>query len=90
MSSVRSVNIGGLCIGVGAPVRVESMLKTPVEDVGGCLVELEELKKAGCELVRVAFPKDDLRGSLRTLVGKTPLPIMADIHFSHKYALAAL
>ncbi|MDR3254102.1 MAG: (E)-4-hydroxy-3-methylbut-2-enyl-diphosphate synthase [Synergistaceae bacterium] len=90
MSSVKSVNIGGLKIGGGAPVRVESMLKTPLEDVAGCVLELDGLARAGCELVRVAFPREGLRGELRQLVTKSPIPIMADIHFNHRFAIAAL
>ncbi|MDR1944191.1 MAG: (E)-4-hydroxy-3-methylbut-2-enyl-diphosphate synthase [Synergistaceae bacterium] len=90
MGSAKSVNIGGLQFGGGAPVRVESMLKTPLEDAEGCLAELDELKKAGCELVRAAFPREELGGALRKLVERSPLPVMADIHFSFKFALAAL
>lgn len=90
MSSSAHVKIGGLKIGGGAPIRVESMLKTPLEDTKGCLHELERLRKERCELVRVAFPDDALRSSLRDLVSSSPIPIMADIHFNHRYALAAI
>jgi (E)-4-hydroxy-3-methylbut-2-enyl-diphosphate synthase len=85
-----SVKIGGLQFGGGAPVRVESMLKSRLEDTESCLAELEGLMAAGCELVRVAFPSADLYESLRTLVSRTEIPIMADIHFSHTLALAAM
>ena len=53
--SGRSVVLGGLMVGQGAPIRVESMLKTPLLDPEGCLAELEELAEAGCELVRSAY-----------------------------------
>jgi (E)-4-hydroxy-3-methylbut-2-enyl-diphosphate synthase len=90
MSSLKSVAIGGVQFGGGAPVRVESMLKTPLEDVGGCLGELLELKKAGCELVRIAFPRGELSPNLRSVVAGSTLAVMADIHFNHKYAISAL
>ncbi|MDR0648484.1 MAG: (E)-4-hydroxy-3-methylbut-2-enyl-diphosphate synthase [Synergistaceae bacterium] len=90
MGSAKSVKIGGLVFGGGAPVRVESMLKTPLEDADGCLAELGGLAEAGCELVRVAFPREELRGNLSELTQKSPIPVMADIHFNYRYALAAL
>ena len=90
MSSSKSIKIGGLVFGGGAPVRVESMLKTPLTDPESCLRELEELKRAGCELVRIAFPNADLDAELRAVVKDSPIPIMADIHFNHKFALKAI
>jgi (E)-4-hydroxy-3-methylbut-2-enyl-diphosphate synthase len=90
VGSVKKVTIGGIDFGGGAPVRVESMLKTPLENVDGCLEELDGLKKAGCELVRAAFPRDELSPNLSSLVDKSELQIMADVHFNYKYALAAL
>jgi (E)-4-hydroxy-3-methylbut-2-enyl-diphosphate synthase len=90
MGSVKSVKIGGLVFGGGAPVRVEGMLKTPLEDTDGCMAELDGLSAAGCELVRAAFPREELRGNLSRLIESSNLPIMADIHFNYRYALAAL
>ncbi|MDR1885971.1 MAG: flavodoxin-dependent (E)-4-hydroxy-3-methylbut-2-enyl-diphosphate synthase, partial [Synergistaceae bacterium] len=90
MGGCGSVTIGGLVFGGGAPVRVESMLKSRLDDTGACLEELDGLRGAGCELVRVAFPEANLRESLRALVSETKVPIMADIHFNHKLALEAM
>ena len=90
MASIKSVCIKGLKIGGGAPVRVESMLKTRLEDTSGCICECESLLKAGCELARVALPDESLASALAELVKNTALPLMADIHFSHRTALAAL
>ncbi|MDY2985025.1 MAG: (E)-4-hydroxy-3-methylbut-2-enyl-diphosphate synthase [Synergistes jonesii] len=90
MASLKSVAIKGLKIGGGAPVRVESMLKTRLADVEGCVKECHALLKAGCELARVALPDETLAPKLAELVKKTELPLMADIHFNHKLALAAL
>jgi (E)-4-hydroxy-3-methylbut-2-enyl-diphosphate synthase len=66
------------------------MLKTRLNDTEGCLAELDALKNAGCELVRVAYPDLSLAASLTALVEKSSVPLMADIHFSHKYALSAI
>ena len=88
--SIKSVAIDGVQFGGGAPVRVESMLKTRLDDVEGCVRELESLRNAGCELVRVAFPDVALESKLAELVERSRIPLMADIHFSHKYALAAI
>ena len=90
MGTRGSVTIGGLQFGDGAPVRVESMLKSRLDDTESCLAELEGLRASGCELVRVAFPSADLSEELKALVSVTKVPIMADIHFSHTLALTAI
>lgn len=90
MSSKKRVRAGGLDFGGGAPVRVESMLKSRLDDVPACLRELDALKGAGCELVRVAFPSEDLRSDLVALVEKASVAIMGDIHFNYKLALCAI
>lgn len=90
MNSRKSVRIGTLEIGGDAPVRVESMLKTPLTDINGCISELEELSFHGCELARVSLPDAELAGNLKKLTTVSPLPLMADIHFNHQPALAAI
>lgn len=90
MGSRRSVNIAGLMIGGSAPVRVESMLKTSLADMPGCLTELDELVLHGCELVRVSLPEARFGSNLKRLVERSPVPLMADIHFNYKLALKAL
>ncbi|WP_392437987.1 flavodoxin-dependent (E)-4-hydroxy-3-methylbut-2-enyl-diphosphate synthase [Cloacibacillus evryensis] len=90
MGSRKSVSIGGLRIGGGVPVRVESMLKTRLTDIEGCAAETEALAAAGCELARAALPDERLAASFAELIKKSVLPLMADIHFDHRLALAAL
>ena len=90
MSSARGVTIGTLRLGGGAPVRVESMLKSRLEDPDACLREVDALDRAGCELVRAAFPRAELRDCLRLLCARSTLPIMADIHFSYRLAIEAV
>lgn len=90
MGSRKSVSIEGLKIGGGAPVRVESMLKTRLTDIAGGAEETAKLAAAGCELARVALPEQSLAAPFAELIKKSPLPLMADIHFDHRLALAAL
>lgn len=84
------VCVGGLTIGGGAPIRVESMLKQPLSDEDGCRSELEGLVAEGCELVRAAFPDIALQDSLKAIVAGSAIPVMADIHFDYRLALAAI
>lgn len=86
----KTLRIGSLTVGGGVPVRVESMLKTRLDDTEGCLAQLNELKAEGCELVRAAFPKLELKDSLRRLNELSPLPLMADIHFDPRLAESAV
>ena len=90
MGSSKYVAINGIRFGGNAPVRVESMLKTPLTNAENCAVELDELSKAGCELVRIAFPDESCKADLKYLIGISKVPIMADIHFNHKFAIEAL
>lgn len=84
------VSVGGLSIGGGAPIRVESMLKTPLSDEKICRDELDGLVSEGCELVRAAFPDLDLYESLKSIVTGSAIPVMADIHFDSRLAIAAI
>ncbi len=86
----KTLKIGSLTVGASAPVRVESMLKTRLDETDACLAQLDELKKEGCELARVAFPSLSLKDALRRLCAASPLPLMADIHFNPDLALAAM
>ncbi|HAK40710.1 MAG TPA: 1-hydroxy-2-methyl-2-(E)-butenyl 4-diphosphate synthase, partial [Synergistaceae bacterium] len=86
----RNVKVGQLGIGNGFPVRVESMLRTPLHDLQGCLEEVRLLAVEGCELVRIAFPEMVLSGNLSKLVEGSPIEIMADIHFDHRLAIEAI
>ncbi|MDL2298109.1 flavodoxin-dependent (E)-4-hydroxy-3-methylbut-2-enyl-diphosphate synthase [Synergistaceae bacterium OttesenSCG-928-D05] len=90
MGSKKIVTIKGLHIGGNNPVRVESMLKTPLTDTAACLRELEGLAAEGCELVRVSFPEIALKEQLAALAEQSDIPLMADIHFDHRLALAAI
>jgi len=86
----KQVHIGKLGIGKGNPVRVESMLKVPLSNRNKCEEQLNQLYDSGCELVRIAFPDIELKQDLKHILDKTRIPIMADIHFDHKLAIAAI
>ncbi|MBR1603953.1 MAG: (E)-4-hydroxy-3-methylbut-2-enyl-diphosphate synthase [Synergistaceae bacterium] len=86
----RSVKINNLVIGAGQPVRVESMLKTRLNDRDACVAQCESLLNCGCELARVALPRADLYEDLKYLVNRAKLTLMADIHFDPNLAILAM
>lgn len=86
----RRVMIGAVPVGGGAPVSVQSMTKVPTRDPRAVLEQIGDLHRAGCDIVRVAVPDGESAKALGLIVGKSPLPIVADIHFDHRLALASL
>jgi (E)-4-hydroxy-3-methylbut-2-enyl-diphosphate synthase len=88
--SKRQIWVGGVPVGGGAPVVVQSMTKTDTSDVDATLAQIGRMVEAGCELVRVAVPRDRDAAALETLVAKSPVPVIADIHFNHTLALKAI
>ncbi len=88
--SVRSISVGCLGIGGGNPVRVESMLKSPLDNLQACREELQGLASAGCEMVRVAFSDPSSAEALSKLVSESGIPLMADIHFNPDLAVLSL
>ncbi|WP_086297815.1 flavodoxin-dependent (E)-4-hydroxy-3-methylbut-2-enyl-diphosphate synthase [Campylobacter devanensis] len=84
----RQIQVGSVKIGGDAPISVQSMTFSKTRDVSGTLEQINRLYFAGCDIVRCAvFNKDDIEG-LRQVKKDSPLPIVADIHFNHLYALA--
>jgi (E)-4-hydroxy-3-methylbut-2-enyl-diphosphate synthase len=90
MSSERQIHVGGVAIGGGAPVVVQSMTLTKTHDVPATLAQIAALASAGCEIVRVAVPKSEDADALPKLVRLSPLPVIADIHFNASLALRAI
>ncbi|NLB84414.1 MAG: flavodoxin-dependent (E)-4-hydroxy-3-methylbut-2-enyl-diphosphate synthase, partial [Synergistaceae bacterium] len=86
----KKLTIGTLTLGGTAPVRVESMLKIPLSRREECLAQCISLHQEGCELIRAAYPSSELKGDLEWLKGRSPVPLMADIHFDPALALEAL
>jgi (E)-4-hydroxy-3-methylbut-2-enyl-diphosphate synthase len=90
MASERQIRVGGVAIGGGAPVVVQSMTLTKTYDVDATMAQIADLASAGCEIVRVAVPKSEDADALKTLVYLSPVPIIADIHFNASLALKAI
>ena len=86
----RSVNIGGVLVGGGAPVAVQSMTTTPTCDVSATLAQIGRLFEAGCEIVRVAVRDEKDARAIRAIRDASPIPVVADIHFSAKLAVLAI
>jgi (E)-4-hydroxy-3-methylbut-2-enyl-diphosphate synthase len=90
MASARQIRVGNVPIGGGAPVVVQSMTLTNTWDVDATIEQIARLASAGCELVRVAVPKNEDAEALRKIVYLSPLPVIADIHFNASLALKAI
>ena len=86
----KQVSVGGVTVGGGAPVRVQSMTTTPTSDVEATLAQFARLYAAGCEIVRVAVRGEADARAIRTLKDRSPMPVVADIHFSDRLALLAV
>ena len=85
----RQINVGGVPIGGGAPVAIQSMLNTKTTDVDGSLTQISALKEAGCHIVRLAVPNMEAARAFAQICKASALPLVADIHFDYKLAIAA-
>src|ERR687887_2943722 len=90
MASQRHVNVGGVQIGGGAPVAVQTMTKTETANLAATMAQIRTVAEAGADIVRVAVPRERDVEALRTIVAEAPIPVIADIHFNHTLALKAL
>ncbi|MBB5872259.1 (E)-4-hydroxy-3-methylbut-2-enyl-diphosphate synthase [Allocatelliglobosispora scoriae] len=86
----RQIKVGNVLVGGGAPVSVQSMATTLTSDVNATLQQIAELATAGCQIVRVAVPSQDDVEALPAIARKSPIPVIADIHFQPKYVFAAI
>lgn len=85
----RKLNVGGVPLGGGAPVTIQSMTNTPTHDVEATLAQIRALAAAGCQIVRVAVPDMAAAKAVGTLKAGSPVPLVADIHFDYRLALEA-
>ena len=90
MASQRQIRVGGVTIGGGSPVVVQSMTLTKTHDVEATTAQIAALASAGCEIVRVAVPKTEDAEALPRIVRFSPIPVIADIHFNASLALKAI
>ncbi|MEG3596020.1 MAG: flavodoxin-dependent (E)-4-hydroxy-3-methylbut-2-enyl-diphosphate synthase [Actinomycetota bacterium] len=86
----RSVNVGGVQVGAGAPISVQSMTTTKTADAEATLEQIYALASSGAEIVRCTCNEMEAAEALARIVPRSPVPIIADIHFQHRLALAAL
>ena len=90
MASQRHVNVGGVQVGGGAPVAVQTMTKTETANLTATMDQIRRVADAGADIVRVAVPRDKDIEALKTIVRDSPIPVIADIHFNHTLALKAI
>lgn len=88
--NTKPVQVGSVTIGGGAPVVVQSMTNTDTRDLQATLAQIDALAAAGCEVVRLAVLNEDAAKSIGEIVGRSPLPVIADIHFDYRLALIAI
>jgi (E)-4-hydroxy-3-methylbut-2-enyl-diphosphate synthase len=90
MASQRQINVGGVLIGGGARVAVQTMTKTETANLPETMAQIRRVAEAGADIVRVAVPRAEDVEALKTIVAESPIPIIADIHFNHTLAMKAI
>ena len=85
----RRINVGGVAMGAGAPVVVQSMLTAPTANPEAAIAQAKDLAEAGCEIVRAAIPNSSALDGFAQLCRACPVPVVADIHFDHRFAVRA-
>ncbi len=88
--NTKKVNIGGRTIGGGSPVAIQSMTNTKTEDVSATIAQINALSKAGCDIIRCAVPTREAASALSEIKKQIDIPLVADIHFDYKLAIAAM
>ena len=86
----KQIHVGGVPIGGGAPITIQSMTNTPTQDVAATLEQIQKLAAAGCEIVRVAVPDREAAWAVGKIKEQSPIPVVVDIHFDYKLALEAV
>ncbi len=90
MAKTKKIFVGGIPIGGGAPISVQSMTKTDTRDVQSTLKQIKLLARGGCEIIRIAVPDESAAVALGGIKKGSPIPVIADIHFDWRLALEAL
>jgi (E)-4-hydroxy-3-methylbut-2-enyl-diphosphate synthase len=90
MASARQISVGGVPIGGGAPVAVQTMTKTETANLAATMDQIRRVAEAGADIVRVAVPREQDVEALKTIVRESPIPVIADIHFNHTLAIKAI
>src|SRR5436190_12721326 len=90
MASARQIHVGGVPIGGGAPVAVQTMTKTETANLQATMDQILRVAEAGADIVRVAVPREPDVEALKTIVRESPIPVIADIHFNHTLAIKSI
>ncbi len=88
-TQTKQIHVGPVAIGGGAPVAVQSMCNTHTSDARATIEQIARLHDAGCEIIRLAVPDQAAADALPEIVHASPIPVVADIHFDYRLALAA-
>ena len=86
----RQIKVGGVPIGGGAPISIQSMTKTDTRDIGATVRQIRKLEGLGCDIIRVAVPDMQAARAIKDIKKKINIPLVADIHFQHKLAIEAI
>ena len=88
--TTKKINIGGRVIGGGNPIAIQSMTNTPTENVEATVAQIKRLEAAGCEIIRCTVPTMEAAKALKEIKKQIAIPLVADIHFDYKMAIAAM
>ena len=89
-NNTKVINIGGVQIGGGNSIKIQSMTNTPTEDVAATVKQILQLEEAGCEIIRCTVPNKQAAEAIREIKKKIHIPLVADIHFDYRMAIAAI
>jgi (E)-4-hydroxy-3-methylbut-2-enyl-diphosphate synthase len=87
--NTRQIMVGGVPVGGGAPISVQSMTNTKTDDIAATVRQIGQLAQAGCEIVRVAVPNASAASAITRIKEQISIPLIADIHFDHRLAIAS-
>jgi len=86
----RQLNIGGVLVGGDAPIAIQSMTNTKTSNAKATLEQIHRLADAGCDIIRCAVPDQAAAEAMKTICAESPIPVIADIHFDYRLAIAAI
>ena len=89
-NNTKVIHIGDRVIGGGNPILIQSMTNVPTEDVEACVAQILKLEAAGCEIIRCTVPNMEAAGAIAMIKKQIHIPLVADIHFDYKMAIAAM
>ena len=88
--NTKVISIGNIKIGGGSDIAIQSMTNTKTTDIRSTISQIEELKNAGCDIVRISVPDNESADAIEKIKEKVNIPIVADIHFDYKLAVKAI